>query len=308
MECCSLDADIKNMQYKNICKKGGAMLSVLNQLHHKTSAQKRMSSCSFDGMKASMTVEACFVLPFFLFAFLNMISIIELYRLQGNMSAAMHAAAKEMAVYGYEYQEIKGSPAGVAESLGLTYLYASNQVKRRLGTDYLDSSPIAGGASSISWLKSSVMQENDCIDLVAEYRIQPPAAIVGYHERFLYNRIRTRAWTGYDNTEGSGDNTGEEIVYITPEGKVYHKTRGCTYLKQSLSAVDMSFMETERNQNGQKYYPCEECGAACKDTVYISNYGNKMHSSLSCSKLKRTILAVPISQTEGRAPCSKCGR
>lgn len=294
--------------HKYTYKKGGAMLSVLNQLRLRTSAQKRMSSCSFDGMKASMTVEACFVLPFFLFAFLNIISIIELYRLQGNMSAAMHATAKEMAVYGYEYKEIRGASAGAAESLGLTYLYASNQVTRRLGTDYLDSSPIAGGVSSISWFKSSVMRENDCIDLVAEYQIRPPAAIVGYQERFLYNRIRTRAWTGYDNTKGSGKgNTEEEIVYITPDGQVYHRTRGCTYLKQSLVAVDMSLMETKRNQNGEKYYPCEECGAVCKDTVYVSKYGNRMHSSLSCSKLKRTILAVPISQTGGRVPCSKCG-
>lgn len=53
-----------------------------------------------------MTVEACFVLPFFLFAFLNIISVVELYRLQGNMSAAMHDTAKQMAVYGYEYRQM----------------------------------------------------------------------------------------------------------------------------------------------------------------------------------------------------------
>lgn len=294
--------------YKNIHKKGGAMLSVLKEKHLKAAAQKRMSSCSFGCLRASMTVEACFVLPFFLFAFLNIISILELYRLQGNMSAAMHDTAKQMAIYGYEYKEMRGASTATAESLGLTYLYAANQVKSKLGTDYLDNSPIKGGALSISWLKSSVMQEDDCIDLVAEYKIKPPAAVVGYHEYILYNRMRTRAWTGYDNI-GSNDRSGteEEIVYITLEGKVYHRTRGCTYLKQSLMAVDISLLATKRNQNGEKYYPCEECGAACGDTVYISSYGNRTHSSLSCSKLKRTILAVPISQSGGRAPCSKCG-
>ena len=55
-----------------------------------------------------MTIEACLVLPLFLFAFLNVISIIELYRLQGNISAAMHDTAKQMAVYGYEYQALSG--------------------------------------------------------------------------------------------------------------------------------------------------------------------------------------------------------
>lgn len=284
------------------------MLSVLQRMRPRAFAQKRMSSCSPDGgFEGSMTVEACFVLPFFLFAFLNMISILELYRLQGNMGAAMHDTAKQMAVYGYEYREIRGAPAGTAESLGLTWLYASNKVIHKLGTDYLDNSPMAGGSRSISWLKSSVLKEDDCIDLVAEYRIAPPIAVVGYNECIFYNRIRTRAWTGYDNAaRGAGDGTGEEIVYITPDGAVYHRSRGCTYLKLSITAVDMDFLEGERNGSGGKYYPCEECGGACGNTVYITNYGSRYHSSLGCGKLKRTVLAVPISQTGGRGACSKC--
>lgn len=83
-------------------KKGGALLSVNVfgiKLWDKFLTQKRISSRSSGagdtGYQASMTVEACFVLPFFLFAFLNVISILELYRLQGNMSAAMHDTAKD---------------------------------------------------------------------------------------------------------------------------------------------------------------------------------------------------------------------
>lgn len=277
-------------------------------------ALKRISSCSPDrrlqrGQKASMTVEACFVLPFFLFAFLNIISIVEIYRLQGNMSAAMHDTAKQMAVYGYEYRQIGGGSAGAAESLGLTYLYAAGKVRTKLGTAYLDDSPLAGGASSISWLRSSVLQEDDCIDLVAEYRIEPPVAIVGYQQRLMYNRIRTRAWTGYDNAAcGAGDGTvNEEIVYITPDGSVYHRSRACSYLKLSIVAVDKSFVDTQRNQDGSKYYPCEECGGSCGNTVYITSYGNRYHSTLGCSGLKRTVMAVPISEAGGRGACSKCG-
>jgi hypothetical protein len=69
-------------------KKGGARLS------KKTSPHKGM--CSHH--KASMTVEACMVLPLFLFAFLNVISIMDIFRLQGSMSAVMHDTAREMAV------------------------------------------------------------------------------------------------------------------------------------------------------------------------------------------------------------------
>ena len=295
-------------------EKGGTLLSRKKDTQFfLIGALKRMSSCSPDNrlqreQRASMTIEACFVLPFFLFAFLNIISIVEIYRLQGNMSAAMHDTAKRMAVYGYEYRQISKDTAGAAESLGLTYLYAAGKVRAELGEAYLDSSPLAGGGASISWLRSSVMQKDDCIDLVAEYHIEPPAPIVGYQPRVLYNRIRTRAWTGYDNAaHGAGDIAQEEIVYITPDGSVYHRSRGCSYLKLSIAAVDRTFLDTQRNQDNSKYYPCKECGGSCGNIVYITNYGNRYHSTLGCSGLKRTIIAVPISETDGRSACSKCG-
>lgn len=299
---------------QNIEQKGENLLSIIRYIHFPLNALKRMSSCSPDkrsqrGQKASMTVEACFVLPFFLFAFLNIISIVEIYRLQGNLSAAMHDTAKQMALYGYEYRQIGGGSAGAAESLGLTYLYAAGKVRTKLGTAYLDNSPLAGGALSIVWLRSSVMQEDDCIDLIAEYRIGPPVTVVGYQQRILYSRMRTRAWTGYDSSLHStyGGAAEKEIVYLTPDGSVYHRSRGCSYLKLSIVAVDRSVLETQRNQDGSKYYSCEECGDSCGSTVYITNYGSRYHSTLGCSGLKRTVMAVPISETCGRGACSKCG-
>jgi hypothetical protein len=301
----------ENQITKNV--KGGVLLSMKKQVQALILTLKRMSSCSFGSCfnkvhRASMTVEACLVLPLFLFAFLNLISIVEIYRLQGALSAAMHDTIKQMAVYGYEYQKIGGGGAGMAESLGLTYIVAAGKVRTKLGTAYLDNSPLAGGASSISWLRSSVMQKEDCIDLVAEYQIRPPSAVAGWKQRTMYNRMRTRAWTGYDNAgSGGSQSSGEEIVYITPEGSVYHRSRACHYLKLSIAAVDKSFLETQRNQDGEKYYPCGACGVSGGSVVYITGYGNRYHTTLGCSSLKRTIMAVPISETGGRGACSKCG-
>lgn len=289
--------------------KGGASLSKVRRIRFLVLSLGRMSPCSSGVIKkASMTVEACLVLPLFMFAFLNIISIVEVYRLQGNMSAAMHDTAKQMAVYGYEYRKIGGGSAGKAESLGLTYIYAAGKVRSKLGTAYLNNAPLAGGASKISWLRSSVMQDEDCIDLVAQYPVKPPAAVVGWRQRYMYNRIRTRAWTGYDNAGNNHNNADEEkIVYITPEGTVYHCSRGCSYLKLSITAVDQSLLETQRNQDGEKYYPCGECGKSGKSVVYITGYGNRYHTTLGCSGLKRTVMAVPISEAGGRGACSKCG-
>lgn len=273
----------------------------------KISARKRVSFCFSKCLKASMTVEAAFVLPFFLFAFLNVISILEIYRVQSNISAAMHMTSKEMAVCAYEYKAVFDDDVGTLESLGLTYGYASNRVKNILGEKYLDNSPIKGGVSGIGWYRSSVLEENDCIDLIASYTIKPPVAIVGFGEFKMYNRMFTRAWTGYDNAAAAGSNADEEFVYITPDGTVYHRSRACSYLKLSIVPVNMVVLESKRNEGGAKYYPCEECAKEERSTVYITNYGTRYHSSLQCSKLKRTILVVPLSKVGGRGACSKCG-
>ena len=118
------------------------MFSIRKALNHmeyfiivflKTSARKRASLCLSERLRASMTVEAAFVLPFFLFAFLNIISILEIYRLQSNMSAAMHMTAKEMAVCAYEYKALSDGDTGKAESRGLKQFYAANRVKKIIG-------------------------------------------------------------------------------------------------------------------------------------------------------------------------------
>ena len=107
------DREENKMNLINITdRKGGILLSTKKRRHFPVCAIKRISSCSpcpklHRGQRASMTVEACLVLPLFLFAFLNIISIVEIYRLQGNMSAAMHDTARQMAVYGYEYRQIR---------------------------------------------------------------------------------------------------------------------------------------------------------------------------------------------------------
>ena len=153
------------------------------------------------------------------------------------------------------------------------------------------------------------MQQDDCIDLIAEYRIEPPVPLMGYRQRTMFNRMRTRAWTGYDGAVNGIDSseTQEEIVYITPDGGVFHRSRACSYLKLSIAAASKSFLDTQRNQDGDKYYPCGECGRYCGSTVYITDYGNRYHATLGCSGLKRTVMAVPITETGSRGACSKCG-
>jgi hypothetical protein len=275
-----------------LCGKGGALLSV------SSSSYKRMSS----KLKASMTVEACLVLPLFLFAFLNIMSIIDMYRIQGSMSAAIHDAEKFMAVNAYEYSvltdEYTEGEHGTFGSVAISYTIASGMVQHSLGDIY---------PSGTSWGLSKVLEENDCIDLVAEYSVKSPIGVMGFGEHKMFNRLRTRAWTGYDNAQNGTGDGDEEIVYVAETGTVYHRSRVCTYLKLSITPISATSVNDERNMGGSRYCACEECGSRSAGTLYITNHGTKYHSTLSCSKLKRTVSAIPISQVGGKGACSKCG-
>ena len=90
-------------------------------------------------------------------------------------------------------------------------------------------------------------------------------------------------------------------------GLVYHKDYHCTHLDLSIRMASGEEVSSLRNESGGKYYACEHCGGGSGGAVYITSYGDRYHSSLSCSGLKRTVYAVPLSEAVGKGACSKCG-
>ena len=64
-----------------------------------------------------------------------------------------------------------------------------------------------------------------------------------------------------------------------------------------------------RNNDQEKYHPCDKCvhGSAASQ-VYLTDYGNRYHNSLSCSGLKRTVYAIPVSEAVGKGACTKCSK
>ena len=97
-------------------------------------------------------------------------------------------------------------------------------------------------------------------------------------------------------------------VYVTETGLVYHRDYHCTHLELSIHMVLQSEIESLRNEGGGKYHPCQHCMKGAGGGVYITDTGDRYHSSLSCSGLKRTIYAVPLSEVAGKGACSRCGK
>ena len=260
--------------------------------------------------KGSMTLEAAFVLPFFLFAVINILFAVNIIGIQSRINAALHQTGNKMAFAGYVYERTVGS--ALPDSLtgvAMTSMYAKGQILEYIGRDYLNQSCVADGVGGISFAGSSVMENEDIIDLQVSYRVRPFSGIMGFNEFAVAQRYYGRAWTGYDVEQYVSDTKqNDPMVYITETGTVYHTDRNCTYLNPSVELVPAMMVGEKRNQSGSKYYPCEICGAAAgMEQVYITKQGSSYHGRINCSGLKRTIYTVPLSQVDGRGMCSKCG-
>lgn len=257
-----------------------------------------------------MTLEAAFVLPFFLFAVINVLFAVSMIGTQSRMNAALHQTGNKMAFSGYVYERTAGgvlpdSLAGVA----LTGLYARGQILEYVGRNYLEQSCVVGGAGGVSLMGSSVMEEGDIIDLQVSYRVKPFAELMGFPGFTMRQRYYGKAWTGYDVARSVSDPQEEDpMVYLTKAGTVYHRDRNCTYLNPSVEMVSADAVSDRRNPSGGKYHPCELCdGQLAGGQVYITSQGNRYHSRIQCSGLKRTIYTVPLSEAAGKGACSKCG-
>lgn len=149
------------------------------------------------------------------------------------------------------------------------------------------------------------------VKLVDADRVSMPFSALSFGRRVVTRRAVVRSWVGFTG-ESFQNEAGEAMVYLTPGGSVYHKTRDCTYLRLSIRQISYEDLHGERNQSGSRYTPCEYCvrRGTSGGTVYITDHGISYHSSAGCQGLKRTVMAVPLSKalSEGRTLCSRCGR
>ncbi len=219
---------------------------------------KRMSSFLLSNMEGSMTVEASIAIPVFLFAILNLLSVILIFGEYSSNLADMHRRAKELSVHAHVLED--------GQDIG-----------------------------------------NDLVIMTKVQTLEPMIPIMGFSKGRTIVNCRIRKWTGYDVTSVGEDDLEEEWVYITPTGESYHRNHNCSYLNPKIMSAVSSKIGQYRNDDGERYRPCE----SCKDNTltgicFYTEYGNRYHTTLKCSGLKRTILSVPLSEVGNRNLCNKC--
>lgn len=268
-------------------------------------------------LAGSMTVEAAIVLPLFLFFFLNLGCAIELIRLHGNMEIALCDVGKRISTYGYILTKTNAEQmSGDAEpewwselkDVALSYTYIKGELVEYLGEDYLQESPIQEGIGGIQFLESEIFNAEDCVDLVVTYKAAPFMDVVGFRPFRMANRYYAHIWNGYCIPGASEEiEEGRKLVYVTENGEVYHENRNCWHLALRIQQVSIEEAHGKRNENGERYLPCEVCAEKnLEGPVYIAADGNAIHCDRSCPGLKRTIYTLPRDEAEHYRPCSEC--
>ena len=250
---------------------------------------------------ASLTIEAAIALPLFMLFVMGVSYFLVIISLQADIRLSMEEAARNLGKQAYLAQETDTEAAIGYFTIRKTVI--TDELEERL-----ENSKITDGASGLGMAFSGYDEDSGILDIVACYSYEIPffSDIAG-NLKFI-QRVRSRAWIGEDISGDEGSGSEGQIVYITPSGTVYHLTTSCPYLDLSITAVSYDSVSSLRNKNNRKYTRCYSCFTATSDTVYITDYGTKYHSSLSCSALKRTVLAVDISEVGDRSACSKCGK
>ena len=265
----------------------------------------------FSSFSGSITVEAAFVLPLFLFFCIQLISIMCLFELHSAITAALHQEVLTLSLEAYAYEQAGVKTDSVFIN-AVSDVYLTRQVIQRVGEEYLDASMIDGGSSGIricfdehkGMLTGNIQ---DVIDVTLTYRVKPLFGVLGFTGFSMTNRCRMKAWTGYRQPQWTeGERAEEEFVYVTENGNVYHKSRQCTHLVLSIREAETDSLTVLRNEDGAKYYACEVCGKSQQEKVFLTDQGNRYHTSLMCSGLKRTIYVIRLSEAGGRGACSRC--
>lgn len=183
----------------------------------------------------------------------------------------------------------------------LFYLFAFTSIQAR------ESRKLMERAQALAIVTEDV--SNPYVSLYDMSMVEPPFSHLFFKGKMVIRKAVVRAWVGYTK-ENFANGAKEEIVYLTPEGEVCHKSMDCSHLKLSVRSIGDKEIDEVRNLSGGKYTACEYCVKKgwSEGTVYITDYGNSYHSVAGCRGLKRTIMAVPYSEAGGRRMCSRCGK
>lgn len=236
-------------------------------------------------LSGSLTVEAALVFPLFLFALVTILFFFRVLQINKLTWDALAATGSRMSL-----------ELGAEED---SLLKASLYFHKELLKENLPDTFLVGGRAGIGW--SGTRLDGEYVDLCIRYKCRLPVSLFGVGNIPISQRVRMKKWTG--SSGNWGEQANEQVVYITPNGSVYHLTKDCSHLRLSTKIMEKEAVKASG------YTACLLCGMeqGLYSFYYVTDEGRKYHTRLSCSGLKRTIYVVRLSEAGDRAVCSRCG-
>lgn len=279
----------KNVKNKSLCKSD---LNIKSKYINMTS--ETSSWISFRRIAGSFSVEAALVFPLFLWFVITLFYFFLFINIQSEITLGMSRVCKKLGEYQFCQEEYSNY---------FTENYVKESILQEIKKSRLNTCCIRDGLSGIKCILGDINKNR--IDIILKYNFHVPVPLFALAEYPVVQRSFVHSWTGFDKSETN--NKQEEMVYITEDGNAYHKYHSCAYLDLNIRFVEIKNIKELRNKSGGKYLPCEKCTRNNQGhVVYITDWGDRYHTSLNCSGLKRVVYAVSISQVGHRHKCTKC--
>ena len=196
-------------------------------------------------------------------------------------------------------ERVRGLADGLLQKAGLQAVFHSVYEETSM-----DEICIRGGRAGIRLSVSSQGEEDTTVEVSASYRLKIGIPFVGEYSFARQAQSMQRVFCGYvEHGDGKTGADSQGVVYVAEHGSVYHTSLSCTHICRRISGSSV-----DRILSGKKYQACDKCihEGERPSVLYVTPYGEKYHSSLSCSGLKRTVKAIPKEEAEGMRMCSRC--
>lgn len=276
---------------------------------------------------ASLTVEAALLMPVVLTVLLFFLYFIQVLYVEQELYSAAVKTLRETSACGYlmkyadsgqtalknakgEYFEAADFACEILQGAGY-YVWFQSAVKSRVTDKKSIDNAVKGGFAGISFWGSDAYAEDELTVVCMKYKIVFPVFGKLIPPVSFQKNIFMRSFSGegvLEKAEDEEEGSEEGYVYVTETGTVYHVNVNCTYIKLSLESKGIGELNSLRNKYGGKYYPCDACvkKGESMETIWITGSGTHYHSRKNCSKIKRNVKKITVSEAEKYRPCSRC--
>lgn len=268
---------------------------------------KRVTSFAFR-QSAFISIEAAISLSLFTLAVMCFLSFGTVMNQRMKMEVALRNTASKIAQDYVIYDAVATGESSLIEDFairGIGTIAARQLLLEELGKDSLDKSCVYDGASGISFLYSEILDDEEYVDLVISYKMKLPFKIIPLPDIKMTQRSRIYPWTGVPVFED--DEYIKEYVYLTKTGTVYHKALSCKHLNIQILKLNISELNSVRNDSGGKYYPCQICHEEDETIIYITKSGTAYHGDKDCPTVSRDVRKVAKEDCIGIPACKSCG-